>query len=114
MSSATTTLPVWAWILIALVLLGQAAWIYRDAALRGERKFLWGLFGLVNCPSSLIVYLLVTRAFARKATCPACAARIPADARFCPNCGARREATSLADNSGVTTTSSRNTSSNTF
>lgn len=88
MNSHTVDLPLWAWPLIALVLLAQAAWIYRDAQGRGERKFLWGLFGLLNFPSSLFVYLIVTRALARKAECPSCHRRIPAGSRYCPDCGA--------------------------
>ena len=89
MKSDAAELPLWAWPLIALVLLGQAAWIYRDAQARGERKFLWGLFGLLNFPSSVLVYLIVTRALARRIECPSCQRRIPAGSRFCPDCGAQ-------------------------
>lgn len=40
----------------------QATWIFLDARKRGERYYwLWGLFGLINVPQSLIVYLVVTR-----------------------------------------------------
>jgi ABC-type Co2+ transport system permease subunit len=46
---------------IPLVLL-QAVWIFLDARKRKEKKYwLWGLFGLINFPQSLIVYLVVTR-----------------------------------------------------
>lgn len=44
------------------LLLVQAAWIFSDARKREEKYYwLWGLFGLINCPQSLIVYLVVTR-----------------------------------------------------
>lgn len=50
-------------LLIAVpILITQATWIFLDARKRKEERYwLWGLFGLINCPSSLIVYLVVTR-----------------------------------------------------
>lgn len=43
-------------------LITQAAWIFKDAKKRGEKYYwLWGLFGLMNIPQSLIIYLIVTR-----------------------------------------------------
>jgi hypothetical protein len=51
-------------ILLAAVflLIIQATWILLDSRKRGERYYwLWGLFGLINFPQSLIVYLVVTR-----------------------------------------------------
>jgi hypothetical protein len=51
-------------IIIAVIplLIAQAAWIFLDARKRKERGYwLWGLFGLMNCPQSLIIYLIVTR-----------------------------------------------------
>lgn len=49
------------YILLAVLLFSQALWIFHDARKRGENHWLWGLLGLLNVPSSLIVYLLVTR-----------------------------------------------------
>lgn len=44
------------------LLTAQAVWIFLDAKKRKEKHYwLWGLFGLINCPQSLIVYLVVTR-----------------------------------------------------
>ncbi|SDG47739.1 hypothetical protein SAMN04488542_14613 [Fontibacillus panacisegetis] len=51
--------PWWALVLIALLLLIQSTWMFIDARKRGRRAWLWGLWGVLNCPSSLIVYLLV-------------------------------------------------------
>lgn len=49
-------------LIIAPFLFLQALWIFRDAKKRGEKGYiLWGLFGLVNIPQSLLVYLIVTR-----------------------------------------------------
>lgn len=40
----------------------EAKFIFFDARKRGEKYYwLWGLFGLINVPSSLVIYLLVTR-----------------------------------------------------
>ncbi|MDP4090904.1 MAG: hypothetical protein Q8930_16770, partial [Bacillota bacterium] len=48
--------------IIAPFLILQAAWIFRDARKRGEKYYwLWGLFGLMNVPQSLLIYLIVTR-----------------------------------------------------
>jgi hypothetical protein len=85
-------LPLWAWILLGCLLLGQAVWIYIDATKRGEKKrVFWGLYGLLNVPSSLLVYLLVTRTLLKTRDCPACGKRIWAMARFCPECGRKQE-----------------------
>jgi hypothetical protein len=49
------------------ILLVQGFWIFYDARKRKEKYYwLWGLFGLINSPSSLIVYLLVTRALGKE------------------------------------------------
>lgn len=55
-------------LLIAIPLvISQACYIFIDAKKRGEKYyFLWGLFGLLNVPSSLIVYLVVTRIILKK------------------------------------------------
>jgi hypothetical protein len=48
--------------LVTPILIAQATWIFLDARKRKENKYwLWGLFGLLNFPQSLIVYLVVTR-----------------------------------------------------
>jgi hypothetical protein len=49
-------------IILIPLLIAQAVWIFRDAKKRGGKYYwLWGFFGLLNIPESLIVYLLVTR-----------------------------------------------------
>ncbi|AGK96350.1 hypothetical protein [Clostridium pasteurianum] len=49
-------------IALAIILLTQGFWIYNDAKKRGEKYYwLWGIFGLLNVPSNLIIYLIVTR-----------------------------------------------------
>lgn len=55
-----TQIPV---IICALIIdIIQGFWIFTDARKRQEKYYwLWGLFGLLNVPSSIIVYLIVTR-----------------------------------------------------
>ncbi|MCL6614993.1 MAG: zinc ribbon domain-containing protein [Firmicutes bacterium] len=90
-------------LLVAAILLIQAIWIFLDARRRGENHWLWGFFGLLNFPSSLFVYLLVTRrpwSGARSRTqrtsalpgaCGGCGKPLAADWIACPYCGERRE-----------------------
>jgi ABC-type Co2+ transport system permease subunit len=49
------------------LLLAQAAWMFQDARKRGEKYYwLWGLFGLMHFPQSILVYLIVTRVIMEK------------------------------------------------
>lgn len=44
------------------ILLIQGLWIFTDAKKRGEKYYwLWGIFGLINTPGNLVIYLIVTR-----------------------------------------------------
>lgn len=53
--------------IVLLLLLLQAIFIFYDAQKNGEKFYwLWGLFGLINVPGSLLVYLLVTRVFRKR------------------------------------------------
>ncbi|SNX53669.1 zinc ribbon domain-containing protein [Thermoanaerobacterium sp. RBIITD] len=75
------------WLLLLFtLLLSQATWIFIDARKRGEKYYwLWGLFGLLNIPSSLIIYLLVTRHGESK--CTKCGSSIKSNYNYCPFCG---------------------------
>ncbi|MGE5329307.1 MAG: double zinc ribbon domain-containing protein [Deltaproteobacteria bacterium] len=95
--------------LLVVLLTAQATWIYVDARKRGENAILWAIFGLLNVPSSLIIYLIVTRIGKRKCpgcnkiiekkfnncpyckeklhnTCLKCSCKIEEDWEYCPNC----------------------------
>ncbi|ADQ45882.1 hypothetical protein Calkro_1011 [Caldicellulosiruptor kronotskyensis 2002] len=55
-------IPLGLLLILFSLLMAQAVYIFFDAKNRGEKYyFLWGLFGLLNFPSSLIIYLLITR-----------------------------------------------------
>ncbi len=75
------------WVIIVALLLIQASWIFYDAQRRGENKWLWGLFGLLNVPSNLIIYLIVTRIVMKTRECPLCKKSIREDSMYCPYCG---------------------------
>lgn len=45
-------------VLFSPVLIYQSRWIYHDAEKNGMNKWLWGIFGLLNTPTNLLVYLL--------------------------------------------------------
>jgi len=78
------------WLLIPLfiALFIQGAWIFNDASKRGHNKWLWGFFGLLNIPSNLIVYLIVTRAIPKASPCEHCGKKVRNDYKYCPHCSA--------------------------
>ncbi|WP_139905964.1 sigmaY antisigma factor component [Clostridium thermarum] len=62
MKEVSTTTLLTVLIIVIPLLLIQASWIFQDARKRREKYYwLWGLFGLINVPQSLIIYLIVTR-----------------------------------------------------
>lgn len=74
-------------VIIGIVLVIQANWVFRDAEKRGENKWLWGTFALLNVPSNLLIYLLVTRRLGKRHACPNCGIKILNQHRYCPVCG---------------------------
>ena len=82
--------PPIAWVFLSVLVVTQATWIFRDARLRGESyAWLWGLFGLINVPSSLIVYILVTRR--GNTRCVQCGKSIPRESHICPYCEKKKD-----------------------
>ncbi len=73
---------------IIFLLILQASWIFFDARKRGELYWIWGIFGLLNVPSSLLIYLIVTRY--RKVVCPDCGRAFRKKEHSCPHCGGGR------------------------
>ncbi|MBN2796369.1 MAG: zinc-ribbon domain-containing protein [Clostridia bacterium] len=74
-------------IVVILLVVTQGTWIFLDAGKHGENKWLWGLFGLVNVPSSLIIYLIITRVVTKHIICPHCFYSIKDDSQYCSYCG---------------------------
>lgn len=84
-------IPFYLWIIIGLLLSIQATWIFIDASKRGEKKWLWGFFGLLNFPGSLITYLIVTRVILKSKVCSKCDNNIREISKYCPVCGAKQD-----------------------
>jgi hypothetical protein len=84
-------IPMYLWFVLAVVLFTQASWIFLDASKRGENKWLWGLFGLLNTPGNLIIYLIVTRLVQKHQPCKICGKNIRRNYLYCPYCGERHK-----------------------
>jgi len=53
--------PVWLWFAIAPVLLAQGTWLFLDARKRGANAWFWGIWGCMQTPTPLVLYLIVVR-----------------------------------------------------
>ncbi|HEY4430535.1 MAG TPA: hypothetical protein VGN87_05795 [Paenibacillus sp.] len=51
--------PLWAWLLIAVLLMLQGTLLFRDARRRGRKAWFWGLWAITTVPSPALVYLFV-------------------------------------------------------
>lgn len=55
-------MPKYLYVILAVLVISQGTFVYYDAKKRKEKyPVLWGIFGSLNVPSNLIVYLIVTR-----------------------------------------------------
>lgn len=86
-----TKLTVVLFILLFIVLGIQSFWIFKDAEKRKMNKWLWGIFGFLNTPTNLIIYLLVSRSIMKKKTCINCGHQNSKHAKYCENCGEELE-----------------------
>lgn len=69
-----------------LIVIAQGTWIFLDARKKGEKYYwLWGLLGLIQFPSSLIIYLIVMGITHEK--CKHCKKEIKKGGKLCPYCG---------------------------
>lgn len=75
------------WIIAISLLVLQGSWIFFDASKQGRNKWVWGFFGLLNVPSSLIIYLIITRYLLKTKVCPHCHYEIRANSKYCGICG---------------------------
>lgn len=84
--SELSRIPPYVWMVLLTILLAQSIWIFLDASKHGENKWLWGFFGLLNTPSSLLVYLIVTRVILKPKPCPHCGKNVRGNYVYCPYC----------------------------
>ncbi|MGE5702040.1 MAG: sigma-Y antisigma factor component [Clostridia bacterium] len=54
-------IPLFYWILLAIIMFSQSTWLFLDARKYGHKKWLWGLVGLIQFPMPLLVYLLFVK-----------------------------------------------------
>lgn len=54
-------LPVWFWLLLVPLLIGQSTWLFIDARKRDSIPWFWGLWGLIHFPMPLVFYFIFVR-----------------------------------------------------
>jgi uncharacterized membrane protein len=87
------SVPVVVWIVLAAVLFIQGFWMFNDASKRGLNKWLWGALGLLNTPTNLIVYLVVSRTILGMTKCENCEKKYNSMFTYCPHCGTKQTKT---------------------
>ncbi len=85
-----SVIPWWAWLFIITLLTAQGLWIFNDAPKRGMNRWIWGLFGLLNSPTNLVIYLLVSRVILKATLCESCGKKISGNFTYCPHCGEKQ------------------------
>lgn len=66
--TSLSKIPLGLCILLAAILFTQAFWLFQDASKRNTNKWLWGLWGLIQAPTPLIVYLFAVRKILSRST----------------------------------------------
>ncbi|MEN8906179.1 MAG: hypothetical protein ABF289_09515 [Clostridiales bacterium] len=82
-------IPIIFWIVLFLLLFIQGTWIFYDASKREANKWIWGIYGLLNVPSSLLVYLIVTRVILKSVKCKNCNKYTYEKYKYCPYCASK-------------------------
>lgn len=57
MSNGHENVPWWVWVLIGTILLIQGTWLFLDARKRNKYPWFWGIWGFLNTPLPLLVYI---------------------------------------------------------
>ncbi|MGD7045573.1 sigmaY antisigma factor component [Jeotgalibacillus proteolyticus] len=53
--------PIVFFILLAIILLAQSIYLFIDARKRGHARWFWGLWGMIQTPMPILIYLLWSR-----------------------------------------------------
>lgn len=59
-------IPLWGWIAIAVLMLSQSTFLFLDAQKRNANPWLWGIWGLIQCPTPLVIYFIFVRKIFKK------------------------------------------------
>ncbi|MHA0858436.1 hypothetical protein [Paenibacillus sp. CMAA1364] len=59
--SELNEIPLWLIVILVLILLIQGTWLFMDAGKRGKWRWFWGIWGLMNVPLPLFMYLVFVR-----------------------------------------------------
>lgn len=59
-------LPLYQWILIAVILFTQSIWLFTDAQKRNAKHWFWGIWGLLSAPMPLVLYMIFVRKIFKK------------------------------------------------
>ncbi|WP_438349124.1 sigmaY antisigma factor component [Paenibacillus sp. FA6] len=54
-------IPIWLITTIVPILLVQGTWMFLDAGKWGKWRWFWGIWGLINTPLPLLIYLFFVR-----------------------------------------------------
>lgn len=66
MNGSIDEIPLFAWIVVVILLLSQSTWMFLDAKKYGHNYWLWGILGLIQFPTYLVIYLIFARKIFRK------------------------------------------------
>lgn len=66
MNEEIAAIPLYLWILVPAILLIQGTWMFLDARKNGHNYWLWGILGLIQFPTYLLIYLFYSRKISRK------------------------------------------------
>ncbi|MGN7455289.1 transcriptional regulator [Paenibacillus pasadenensis] len=55
---ALSAFPLYGWVLIFAALFAQSTWLFVHATRHGRNRWFWGLWGLIQVPTPLLVYWL--------------------------------------------------------
>ena len=51
-------MPLYLWILLATLLFSQGLWLFLDSRKRNANRWFWGVWGLIQFPTPILIYLL--------------------------------------------------------
>lgn len=53
--------PLYVWLILPPILLFQGTWMFLDARKHDANPWFWGIWGMINTPTPLLLYLVFVR-----------------------------------------------------